>query len=347
MNWKKTPKLITLSILVGSLSSSTWLTGCATQVEPKQPEGIKIDGSSTVYPITNAVAKEFKKTQNKPISMTVEFSGTGGGFKKFCAGQTDINNASRPIRPEEIKACDKRGIRYYELPVAFDALTVVINPKNDWARNIKITELKKLWEPSAAPKITRWNQIRPEWPNQPITLYGPGKDSGTFDYFTEAVVGEAKASRTDYIASEDDNILVNGVNRDPNALGYFGFGYYQDNLSKLKALPIDNGLRPVYPSRDTVQLSLYKPLARPLFIYVSFNSAQNKEEVRNFVEFYLKKAPQVVETVNYIPLPKEGYQMIYKHFYNGKVGTVFAGKARLDLTIQELLQQEAKFTTEK
>lgn len=335
-------KISALGIVLSTLSVVGGLTSC-TQGQSQQIQAIQIDGSSTVYPIADAVAKEFQKKQTTPIPITVQFSGTGGGFKKFCAGETDINNASRPIRSEEIALCDRAGIRYYELPIAFDALTVVIHPQNNWARNLTVAELKKIWEPGAQGKIKRWNQIRPEWPDRPINLYGPGENSGTFDYFTEVIMGTAKASRKDYKASEDDTELVKGISQDSNALGYFGFAYYESNPKQLKALPIDNGQRPVTPSLDTVQRSLYRPLARPLFIYVSFTAAQNKPEVRNFVQFYLENAPKIVADANYIPLPQKGYQLIYRNFYNGKVGTVFAGQAQFDLTIEELLKQEAKF----
>jgi len=330
------------SLLALALSAVTLLNSCA-QVQSQTSQPIKIDGSSTVYPITDAIAKDFQKTQGAKVPITVEFSGTGGGFKKFCAGETDISNASRPIRPEEMEACNKAGIRYYELPIAFDALTVVVNAKNTWAKDITLAELKKLWEPAAKGKITKWNQLRPSWPNQPINLYGAGKDSGTFDYFTEAAVGEAKASRTDYTASEDDNVLVQGIIQDPNALGYFGLSYYEANQTQLKALGIDNGKGLVLPSRETVEKAQYQPLARPLFIYVSYTAAQNKPEVRDFVQLYMEKAPTLVKSVGYIPLPKEVYQLIYKNFYSGKVGTFFDGKARFDLTIGELLRKEAKF----
>ena len=339
MNPAEKPKVFALGITVLTIGL---LNSCG-QVQSQESQSIKIDGSSTVYPITDAMAKEYQNTNPKKASITVEFSGTGGGFKKFCAGETDISNASRPIRPEEMEACKKAGIRYYELPIAFDALTVVVNPKNDWAKDITVQELKKIWEPAAQGKITSWNQIRSNWPNRPITLYGAGKDSGTFDYFTEAIVGTAKASRTDYTASEDDTILVQGVIKDENALGYFGFAYYEDNQSKLKAVGIDRGKGAVLPSRETVEKAQYQPLARPLFIYVSYNSAKSKVELRNFVEFYMKKAPTLVSSVGYIPLPKEGYQLIYQHFYNGKVGTVFGGKAQIDSTIGELLRQQATF----
>ena len=342
MNPAEKPKVFALGIIALSIGAIALLNSCG-QVQSQESQSIKIDGSSTVYPITDAMAKEYQNTNPKKASITVEFSGTGGGFKKFCAGETDISNASRPIRPEEMEACKKAGIRYYELPIAFDALTVVVNPKNDWAKDITVQELKKIWEPAAQGKITSWNQIRPNWPNRPITLYGAGKDSGTFDYFTEAIVGTAKASRTDYTASEDDTILVQGVIKDENALGYFGFAYYEDNQSKLKAVGIDRGKGAVLPSRETVEKAQYQPLARPLFIYVSYNSAKSKVELRNFVEFYMKKAPTLVSSVGYIPLPKEGYQLIYQHFYNGKVGTVFGGKAQIDSTIGELLRQQATF----
>ncbi len=339
MNPAKKSKVFALGITVLTIGL---LNSCG-QVQSPESQSIKIDGSSTVYPITDAMAKEYQNTNPKKAQITVEFSGTGGGFKKFCAGETDISNASRPIRPEEMEACKKAGIRYYELPIAFDALTVVVNPKNNWAKDITVEELKKIWEPAAQGKITRWNQIRANWPNQPITLYGAGKESGTFDYFTEAIVGTPKASRTDYTASEDDTVLVQGVTKDENALGYFGLSYYEENQSQLKAVGIDRGKGAVLPSRETVEKSQYQPLARPLFIYVSYNSAQSKVELRNFVEFYMKKAPTLVSSVGYIPLPKEGYQLIYQHFYNGKVGTVFGGKAQIDSTIGELLRQQATF----
>ncbi|MCU0545663.1 MAG: PstS family phosphate ABC transporter substrate-binding protein [Oscillatoriaceae cyanobacterium Prado104] len=342
MNPANKPKLTALSIITLTVGAIALLNSC-TQVQSQESQSIKIDGSSTVYPITDAIAKAYQNTNPNKAQITVEFSGTSGGFKKFCAGETDISNASRPIRKEEMEECDKAGIRYYELPVAFDALTVAVNPKNDWAKDITVDELKKLWEPTAQDKIKTWNQIRPNWPNRPITLYGAGKDSGTFDYFTEAVIGTAKSSRTDYTDSEDDTVLVQGIIKDENALGYFGFAYYEQNQSQLKALAIDRGKGPVQPSRETVEKAQYNPLARPLFIYVSYNSAQNKSEVRSFVEFYMKQAPTLVGSVGYIPLPKEGYQLIYKNFYNGKVGTVFDGQAQFDLTIAELLKKESKF----
>jgi phosphate transport system substrate-binding protein len=259
-----------------------------SSIQPQQrlsQQLIKIDGSSTVFPITDAIAKEFQKTRTDKVQVTVDISGTGGGFKKFCAGETDISNASRPILTAEMKACNSSSVRYIELPIAYDALTVVIHPTNDWAKSITTDELRKMWSPSAQGKITRWKQVRPDWPDQPLKLYGAGKQSGTFDYFTEAIVGKTRASRSDYIASEDDDVLVQGVSKDPNALGYFGFAYYEANLNKLKAVAVDNGKEAVLPSRQTVEKAQYQPLSRPLFIYVNAKAAQTKPAVKNFVDF--------------------------------------------------------------
>lgn len=330
------------------LASAVALLSSCTPAQSKQPQQIKIDGSSTVYPITNAIAAEYQasqanKQQGAQPKVALEVSGTTGGFKKFCEGQTDISNASRPILKEEMDACNKNNVRYLELPVAFDALTVVVNPQNNWAKDITLAELKKIWEPAAQGKITKWNQVRASWPNQPLTLYGAGSNSGTFDYFTEATVGQVKASRSDYTASEDDNELVRGVSSDPNALGYFGFAYYEANPNQLKALAVDNGKGAVLPSRQAVEKAQYQPLSRPLFIYVNFQAAQNRPELREFVEFYLDKAPKVVSSVGYIPLPEEGYHLARVQFHRGEVGTVFGGNAELNVTLGELLRKQATF----
>lgn len=341
MNATEKPEAFRCGILALAATVAALLGACS-KAQSQAPQPIKIDGSSTVYPITQAVAKEYQAT-NAGTKVEVSFSGTGGGFAKFCAGETDISNASRPITTAEMEACNKAGVRFTELPVAFDALTVVVNPQNSWANDITVAELQKIWEPAAQGKITSWKQIRPSWPDKPLKLYGAGKDSGTFDYFTEATVGQPKASRTDYTASEDDLVLVRGVSQDPNALGYFGYAYYEDSKDKLKALAIDSGTGPVLPSRQTVEKSQYQPLARPLFIYVSVKSAQENPAVKAFVEYYLKNAKRTVASVGYIPLPDEGYHLGYVHFERGKVGTVFEGKAELKLTIGELLRKEAKF----
>jgi phosphate transport system substrate-binding protein len=304
---------------------------------------IKIDGSSTVYPITEAVANQFQQANLQYAGrISVNFSGTSAGFKKFCTKETDISNASRPILKAEIETCKKNGVRFIELPVAYDALTIAVNSQNTWAKDVTIAELKKIWEPAAEGKITRWNQIRPNWPDKPIVLYGAGKDSGTFDYFTEVVVGKTRASRIDYTSSEDDLALVRGVVTNPNALGYFGYAYYKDNKNNLRALAIDNGKGPITPSRETVGNSQYQPLARPLFIYVNAEAAKNKPEVKEFVDFYMKQASITVGSVGYMPLPSKAYELTEKRFLAGKEGTVFAGQEQVNLTISELLQKEAK-----
>lgn len=302
---------------------------------------VKIDGSSTVYPITEAVAEEFQKTKKGAVQVTVGISGTGGGFKKFCAGETDISNASRPILQAERDKCKAAGVNYIELPIAYDALTVVVNKQNNWAGTMTVAELKKMWEPAAQGKIKTWNQVRSSFPNAPLKLFGAGADSGTFDYFTEAIVGKSKSSRTDFTPSEDDNVLVQGVARDKNALGYFGMAYYEANKSKLKAVAIDNGKGPVQPSVATVKNGTYQPLSRPIFIYISAKSAQ-KPEVKQFVEFYLTNAPRLVAAVKYVPLPPKAYQLAMQHFKKPKLGTVFAGDAPINLTIEQLMQRESK-----
>jgi phosphate transport system substrate-binding protein len=307
-----------------------------------QPKVVKVDGSSTVYPITEAVAEEFQKAKRNQVHVTVGISGTGGGFKKFCRGDTDISDASRPILEKEMADCKRAGIQYYELPVAFDALTVVVNPRNGFIRQLTVSELKKIWEPPAQGKVMRWNQVNAAWPDAPLKLFGPGADSGTFDYFTEAVVGKAKASRGDFTASEDDNVLVQGVARDANALGYFGFAYYVENRDKLKAVPIvnDKGVA-VLPSLEAVVKGTYQPLSRPIFIYVNA-AALRKPEVREFAQFYMENAAQLAQEVKYVPLPAHAYQAAWDHVLKDKRGTVFGGTAEVGITIEELLKREAR-----
>lgn len=326
------------------ITSCTAVSNTSSQSQQKlEAQVVKIDGSSTVFPITEAIAKDFQKMQANNVKVIVAVSGTGGGFKKFCAGETDISNASRPILTAEIKACNSSSVRYIELPIAYDALTLVVHPENTWANSITTTELKKIWEPLAQGKITRWKQVRPDWPDRSLTLYGPGRESGTFDYFTEAIVGKAKSSRSDYVASEDDDVLVQGVSKDPNALGYFGFAYYEANQNKLKAVAINNGKESVLPSRTTVEGARYQPLSRPLFIYVNARAAQTNPAVKEFVDFYIKKAPTSVSSVGYVPLPADAYRLDYVHFNRGKVGTVYGGENQINLTLGQLLRKEAKF----
>jgi phosphate transport system substrate-binding protein len=301
---------------------------------------VKVDGSSTVFPITEAVAEEFQKETRGLIRVTVGISGTGGGFKKFCRGETDVQDASRPISAGEMEACRTAGIQYHELPVAFDALTVAVSPQATWIDSITIAELKRIWEPEAQGRVTKWNQVRSAWPDQPLKLFGAGSDSGTFDYFTEAVVGKAKASRGDYTASEDDNTLVQGISNDKYALGYIPYAYYEPNKKRLKAVAVDGGHGPVLPSRDTVESGAYQPLSRPMFIYVNAKSVE-KPEVKRFVEFYLAQAPTLVPQVKYVPLPQQAYELAMAHFRKGRVGTAFQGVSTIGMRIEDLLRREA------
>jgi len=304
---------------------------------------IKMDGSSTVFPIAEAVAEEFQISKRGKVRVTVGMSGTGGGFKKFCRGETDMSNASRPITLEEMEACRKAGIKYIELPIAFDALTVVINPNNNWVKGnaMTVADLRKMWEPAAQGRINTWKQVRAEWPAEKLMLFGPGADSGTFDYFTEAINGKAKASRGDFTASEDDNTLVSGVVNNKSALGYFGFAYYVAHKDKLRAVAIDGGTGPVLPSIENVINGTYTPLARPLFVYVK-ESSMDRPEIKEFVEFMLTKSGALVKEVGYVPLPDAAYQLAWKHFQNRRLGSVFGGVPQVGITIDQLLAMDAK-----
>jgi phosphate transport system substrate-binding protein len=311
------PKLLAMMINKQTALTATLL--CLTLAacsDSGDLEQLKIDGSSTVYPITEAVAEEFLQETGGRVQVTVGVSGTGGGFKQFCRGDIAINNASRPISKEERKACAENGVEFIELPVALDALTVVVNPGNAWIDSITVEQLKRIWQPAAQEKIVRWNQVDPAWPNAPLRLYGPGPDSGTFDYFTEVIVGREGASRGDYTASEDDNVLVQGVARDRNALGYFGYAYYDENRKVLKALAVDDGPGPaVTPSAATARSGAYRPLSRPLFIYVS-KKAAGRDEVVQFVDFYLSPdhARPLVKEAGYVPLPDKVYREARQRF---------------------------------
>jgi phosphate transport system substrate-binding protein len=321
-----------------ALTAMAWALPHAAQAQV-----VKIDGSSTVFPIIEGLAEDFQKAKKNAVKVTVGISGTGGGFKKFCRGETDISNASRPILKKEMEDCKAAGVEYYELPVAFDALTVVMNPKNSFLKQITVEELKKMWEPAAQGKITRWNQVNPAWPDAPIKLFGAGADSGTFDYFTEAINGKSKASRGDFTASEDDNVLVQGVSQDVNAIGYFGYAYYAENQARLKAVPVVEkaGKPAVAPSEKTVLDGSYQPLSRPIFVYVNVKSMA-KPEVKEFVEYMMKETPKIAKEVKYVPLPAKAYTMNLEHLAKGKKGTVFGGTAEVGVTIDDLLAREAK-----
>src|SRR5687767_15286020 len=331
--------------LWNKLAATAVLGGLAVAAAPQYAAAqavIKIDGSSTVFPIAEAVAEEFQISKRGKVRVTVGIAGTGGGFKRFCRGETDISNASRPILKEEMEACRAAGIKYLELPVAFDALTVVVNPKNDWVKSLTIADLKKMWEPGAQQRVKTWNQIRSEWPAQPLMLFGPGADSGTFDYFTEAVNGKAKASRGDYTASEDDNVLVQGVENNKNAIGYFGYAYYIAHKDKMRAIPVVNPKgKEVSPSIEAVNNGSYEPLSRPLFIYVR-DTAAKRAEVAELIKFFLTDGAALAKEVGYVPLPPQAYKLALDHFNNGKMGTVFGGVPEVGVTIDNLLSREGK-----
>ena len=328
------------TVIAFTLSVIVFTTGAARAAV----EGtVSLDGSSTVYPISEAVGEEFQKV-NPKARVTIGISGTGGGFQRFCSGEIDVADASRPIKPSEAEACKAKGIEYVELPIAYDGLAVIVNPGNTWADCITVKELSTLWAPAAQKTVTRWNQVRPSWPDKEIHLFGAGTDSGTYDYFAEAIVGKDKGTRGDYQASEDDNVLVQGISSDTLALGFFGLAYYEENKGKLKLLGVDdqnagNGEGCVKPSQETVEKGTYQPLSRPLFIYVK-KAAAATPIVTAFVEFYLEHAAALSREVGYIPFPKEAYSLLRKRFDARTTGTLFGSGPTVGLTITELLKRE-------
>jgi phosphate transport system substrate-binding protein len=331
--------------------------GCSKQRQQAQPDQapgaaletakparpISIDGSSTVFPISEAVAEEFQKTH--PARVTVAASGTGGGFKKLCAGEIAMAGASRPIKPSETDACKASRLDYVELPIAYDGIAIVVNPQNTWVDKMTVDELKKLWAPEAQGKVKTWADVRKGWPKQEIHLFGAGVDSGTYDYFTKAIVGEEHKSRGDYTSSEDDNVLVKGISTDKLALGFFGFAYYAENEGKLKIVPIDdgvadNGAGAIAPSVQTIEDGTYQPLSRPIFIYVSRAEAE-RSEVSALVKFYLSAGRKLVSEVGYIKLPDEVYTLAQARFDNLKTGSVFAGAgSKVGVKVTDLLKSE-------
>lgn len=280
---------------------------------------VSLDGSSTVFPISEAVAEEFLAVQPR-VRVTVGVSGTGGGFKKFLAGEIDINDASRPIKMKEVDKANEMGIGYIELPVAYDGLSVVVNKKNTWVDHLTVAELSKIWQPGST--VTNWSDVRVGWPEMKIRLYGPGTDSGTFDYFTETINGKSGASRPDYTANEDDNALVQGISGDEGSLGYFGYAYYAANQDKLKLVPIDGGKGPIAPTQTTINNGTYAPLSRPIFIYVR-PDALDRKEVRAFVDFYIDSAAMLASEVGYIPLPDAVYAGAKKRIEVRELGTAY------------------------
>lgn len=319
----------------GAPQSSTSTQGTPT---------VTLDGSSTVFPVSEAVAEEFQKAHAN-VRVTVGISGTGGGFQKFCRAETDISDASRPIQPTEMAACKAAGIAFIELPVAYDGIAIVVNPKATWLDSITVAELKTLWSPDAQGTITKWSQVRPGWPDREIHLFGAGVDSGTYDYFTQAIVGKEGASRGDFTSSEDDNVLVQGVGSDELALGFLPFAYFEENQQQLKLIPVDdgkpdNGLGPVAPTLETIRTGTYQPLARPIFIYVS-TQALARPEVKQFVDFYIAQGGKLAEEVGYVELGAAGYKLVAEHLQAGKTGTVFGeGGSQVGVTIEQLLSRE-------
>lgn len=312
------------------------LSSCFKSYEGK----INIDGSSTVYPLTEAVSEEFREV-NPDIRVTVGVSGTGGGFKKFMRGEIDISNASRPISKSEIELSKTSGVEFIEIPVAYDGLAVVVSTKNNFVDYLTVAELHKMWSPESQGKITRWNQIREEWPDAPLNLYGAGTSSGTYDYFTEAINGKTKSSRGDYTASEDDNVLVQGVSTDVNGLGYFGLAYFSENKDKLKLVPIkvDENSEAIYPTNETVSNGTYQPLSRPEFIYVNVKSA-TLPFVQEYIKFFLENAASLAKEVGGVPLPPEVYKLSYKKFKNLKTGSVFENKSIVGANLHDLLLKD-------
>lgn len=328
-------RAFTLTCVVGfSLS----LSACFKSYDGK----IYIDGSSSVYPLTEAVAEEFR--HHKPdIRVTVGISGTGGGFKKFLRGETDISNASRPISPAELQESRENGIEFIEIPVCYDGMAVVVNPRNEFVDELTVEELRTIWAPESQGKVTRWSQVREGWPEQPLKLYGAGTSSGTFDFFTEAINGRAKSSRGDYTASEDDNVLVQGISSDPNGLGYFGLAYYRENQSKLKLVGIRvHAEAPlVYPSDSTVSEGIYQPLSRPEFIYVN-KKALDKPYVQDFLRFYLANAAPLTTEVGYVPLSERTYELCLRRVEQQITGSMFENTSVVGADLIQLLAQDGK-----
>lgn len=334
-----------LRLLCAALSVIT-VAACGGSSNTKTAAVIALDGSSTVFPISEAMAEEFQ-LQNAGMPVTVGVSGTGGGFKKFCRAETVISNASRPISATEIAECTKTGIQFIEIPVAYDGMAVVVNPKNTWANDITVAELKKLWEPAAQGKVMKWNQVRASWPDRDIRLYGAGADSGTFDYFTEVINGKAKASRGDFTPSEDDNVLVQGVAGDELALGFMGLAYYQENKDKLKLLGVDdgdatNGTGAITPSFDTVRGGTYRPLSRPMFIYVSTKALNERPEVKAFVDFYLANTAKLTQEVGFVALADAEVALVNARYAARTTGTMFDAADHTPKTLEQRLQGSSR-----
>ncbi|GMR04721.1 MAG: PstS family phosphate ABC transporter substrate-binding protein [Thermodesulfobacteriota bacterium] len=337
--------LRTLSLMAAAVFFLLSIGHGDAQAVRKSVKIIKIDGSSTVYPITEALAEEFQVREHGNVLVTIDISGTGGGFMKFCRGETDISNASRPIKLGEVAECRRHNVEYIEIPVAYDGIAVTVNPLNHRVKSLSVEDLKKIWGPEAQGSVTKWSRIRKGWPDRKIHLYGPAPDSGTYDYFTRAIVGEQGSSRSDYTSSENYNLLARRVAADKYALSFFGLFYYINNKDKLKLVAIDdgdpsNGKGAVYPTIETVNNGTYQPLSRPIFIYVS-RKAASRQDIRDFVEYYIKNAGKVSIGAGYIPLSAEFYRLAMKRFEQRKTGSVFGGEgAREGVSMSDLMRME-------
>ena len=334
-------RIVVVCRVVAGMGCVFWaLTNTGPLAQPAG-EAIAISGSSTVGPITEMAIKGFQGTaRGKAVRFgRVVENGTSAGFREFCSGKTAISNASRPINSKELAACKAAGVSFYELPIGFDAITVVVHPSNTWAREITVSELKKLWSRTAQNKVMRWNQVRSSWPAQPIKLFSPGRDSGTFDYFTKAITGEQGNSRVDTVSSEDDNVLVRGVANTQLGMGYFGFAYYKANATKLRALAIVGPKGKVQPSLKTVQNETYQPLSRPMFLYVNARQLAAKAPLRNFVGYVLRNAQEIVEKEGSVPLSDMQYLLVENKLFRQVQGSAFAGDLPVGLTLGELLNR--------
>lgn len=324
-----------LNVLKIAAAAAVALAAGSGAALAQQPFTIQIDGSSTVFPLSEAVAEAFQQQTQGRVRVTVGESGTGGGFRKFCRGETHISDASRPITASEMAACRSAGIQYVEIPVAFDALTVVVHPSSP-LRSITVEELRRIWEPGAQGRVNNWRQVNPAWPDLPLVLFGPGTASGTFDYFTEAVNGRSRASRSDYTPSEDDNVIVQGVASNPGAMGYFGLAYYEENRGRLRALAIDGGSGPVEPTVANAENGSYAPLSRPMFIYVNA-AALRRPQVQQFVQYYVQNAARYAQQVGYVPLPANAYAAYLQRVQRRTQGTAFGGRQAIGVTIDEVI----------
>jgi phosphate transport system substrate-binding protein len=334
----QTQHFVRCGLLSVVLVSSIWSSACQRGISGAP---IRIDGSSTLYPLTVAVRDQFRE-KNPNAEIDVKFSGTDAGFATFCNGESDLQDASRPIEENEIAVCRSSNVHFIELPVAYDGLTVIVHPSNTWADSITVPELKKLWEPSAAGKVTRWSHVRRDWPDRPIALFGPGSASGTFDFFTAAVVGDERSSRKDYSASEDDEVIVKSVADEPGALAYVGYSYYDRSRDKVKALKVDDlddsiGRGPIEPSPDNVRRGLYRPLTRPLFIYVN-TDRMARAEVKAFVDFYVRQSPGLAARFE-IPLNPQLYNVVQQRAIQRVEGSVYEAPGAKERTLDQLLNQ--------